>query len=212
VAIVGATGGGKTTLLKLLTRLYDVQSGSISLDGVDVRDYSLGDLRSRIGIVPQDVFLFGGDVLHNVRLGHPEISEQEARAAANRLHLDQLVARFPLGYREPVRERGANLSSGERQLVAFARVLAVAPAVLALDEATSQVDSQTEHLLQTALHELTADRTSLIIAHRLSTIRDVDRILVIDHGEVVEEGTHEQLLRAQGTYRRLHDLQFESDE
>ncbi len=212
VAIVGATGGGKTTLLKLLTRLYDVQSGSISLDGIDVRDYSLGDLRSRIGIVPQDVFLFGGDVLHNVRLGHPEISEQEARAAADRLHLDQLVARFPLGYREPVRERGANLSSGERQLVAFARVLAVAPAVLALDEATSQVDSQTEHLLQTALHELTADRTALIIAHRLSTIRNVDRILVIDHGEVVEEGTHEELLRAQGTYRRLHDLQFEPDE
>ncbi|MDP6409676.1 MAG: ABC transporter ATP-binding protein [Planctomycetota bacterium] len=211
VAIVGATGGGKTTLLKLLTRLYDVGEGSITLDGVDVRDYALSELRSRIGIVPQDVFLFGGDVLHNVRLGHPEISEAEARAAADRLHLDQVVARFPLGYHEPVRERGANLSSGERQLIAFARVLAVAPAVLALDEATSQVDTRTEHLLQDALHDLTRERTSLIIAHRLSTIRDVDRILVIANGRLIEQGTHEELLRAGGAYRRLNELQFVSD-
>jgi len=212
VAIVGATGGGKSTLLKLLTRLYDVQSGSIELDGVDIRRYALKDLRSRVGIVPQDVFLFGGDVLANIRLGHPEITDTEARAAADRLHLDQVVARFPRGYREPVRERGANLSSGERQLVAFARVLAVAPRVLALDEATSNVDTRTEHLLQGAVHELMRGRTALIIAHRLSTIRDVERILVVHKGRLVEEGTHDELLARRGVYRRLYELQYQDQE
>jgi ATP-binding cassette subfamily B protein len=212
VAVVGATGAGKTTILKLLTRLYDIQQGAIELDGVDIREYGLADLRRRVGIVPQDVFLFGGDILDNIRLGHPEISDQEAARAADDLHLDQIVARFPLGYREPVRERGGNLSSGERQLIAFARVLAVAPSVLALDEATSSVDSHTEHLLQEAVHVLMEGRTSLIIAHRLSTIRDVDRILVMHKGELVEEGTHEELLERRGVYWRLYQLQYQDEE
>ncbi len=208
VAVVGATGSGKTTLLKLLTRLYDPQGGAIELDGRPLGTYALTELRRRVGIVPQDVFLFGGDVLENVRLGHPEVSDDEALAAARRLGLDAVVGRFPRGFREPVRERGGNLSSGERQLIAFARVLAVAPPVLALDEATSNVDTETEALLQRAVHELTLGRTALVIAHRLSTIRDVDRILVLDRGRVVEEGTHEDLLARRGAYWKLVQLQF----
>jgi ATP-binding cassette subfamily B protein len=209
-ANVGATGAGKTTILKLLTRLYDLNGGAIELDGVDVREYALSDLRRRVGIVPQDVFLFGGTLLENVRLGHPEIDDEEAARAADRLHLNRVVARFPLGYREPVRERGANLSAGERQLFAFARVLAVAPPVLVLDEATSNVDAETEHLLHEAVHELIQGRTSLVIAHRLSTIHDVDRILVLHKGELVEDGTHEQLLARRGVYWRLYRLQYQA--
>lgn len=211
-AVVGATGAGKTTLLNLLTRLYDVDGGAVLLDGVDVREYALDDLRGHVGVVPQDVFLFEGDVLENVRLGHPEISDEAALAAARELGLDEVVARFPGGYREPVRERGVNLSSGEKQLVAFARVLAVAPEVLVLDEATSNVDTHTEALLQAAVHRIMEGRTSLIIAHRLSTIRDVDRILVMHKGELVEEGTHEELLERRGRYWRLYELQYREQE
>lgn len=208
VAILGATGAGKTTILKLLTRLYDIQGGTIELDGVDLREYALKDLRGRVGIVPQDVFLFAGDLIENIRLGHPEVSVEQAVAAADRLHLDEIVKRFPGGYNELVRERGANLSAGERQLVAFARVLAVEPRVLALDEATSNVDTQLEHLLQDAVGTLMRGRTSLVIAHRLSTVRDVDRILVLHKGKLMEQGGHEELLAARGFYWRLHSMQF----
>lgn len=208
VAFVGATGAGKTTILKLLTRLYDVNSGSIELDGVDIRQYALDDLRRRVGIVPQDVFLFAGDLLDNIRLGHPEIDLETARRAADELHLDRVTERLPGGYHEPVRERGSNLSTGERQLIAIARVLAVAPRVLALDEATANVDSEMEHLLQEAVARVMQDRTSLIIAHRLSTIRDVDRILVMHKGRLVEEGNHDELIAKGGFYWRLHRLQY----
>ncbi len=158
VAIVGATGAGKTTILSILTRLYDIQSGSIRIDGVDVREMARADLRRQVGVVAQDVFLFRGSILDNVRLGHPEVSATDAIAAANELHLEEVVARFPGGYREPVAERGRNLSAGEQQLIAFARMLVVAPKVLALDEATSNVDSHTEQLLQDAVHRLMAGR------------------------------------------------------
>lgn len=207
VALVGATGAGKSTVLKLLTRLYDISAGRITLDGVDIRDFELQTLRQRVGMVPQDVFLFEGTILDNIRLGKPEVSEGDAIAAATRLHLDKLVERFPGGWHEPVRERGRNLSAGEKQLISFARVLAAAPEVLVLDEATSNVDSHTEHLLQEAVHEVMQGRTSIAIAHRLSTVRDVDRILVFQKGRVVEQGTHDDLMAAQGTYTRLVRLQ-----
>jgi len=212
VAIVGATGAGKTTILKLLTRMYDIQQGRILLDGVDIRDYALADLRKRVGIVPQDVFLFEGDILTNIHLGKSDVTEEEAMNAANRLHLDEFVTRFPNGYREPVRERGKNLSAGEKQLIAFARVLAFAPPVIVLDEATSNVDSHTEEVLQEAVHTLMGGRTSFVIAHRLSTIRDVDRILVMHKGELVEDGSHEELIAKRGVYWRLYQLQYKDQE
>lgn len=209
VAIVGATGAGKTTILSLLSRLYDVQGGRILLDGVDIRELSTADLRTHVGMVPQDSFLFEGDILDNVRRGRLGATDAEARAVAGELHLDEVVARFPHGYHEPVRERGVNLSAGERQLVAFARVMLASPEVLVLDEATSSVDSHTEHLLQEATHRLTEGRTSLVIAHRLSTVREADRIVVLQRGEVIEQGSHDELMAAGGRYRQLYELQFD---
>ena len=212
IAIVGATGSGKSTLLNLLTRLYEPQEGQILVDGVDITQAPRTDLRRRIGVVPQDVFLFQGNILDNIRLGHPNISDAEAIRAADKLHLDEIVARFPGGYFEPLAERGKNLSSGEKQLIAFARMLVVAPRILALDEATSNVDSHTEQLLQEAVQRLMVDRTSIIIAHRLSTIRDVDRILVLHEGELVESGNHDDLLAARGVYWRLDQMQHQDAE
>lgn len=202
VAVVGATGSGKSTLLKLLSRLYDVTEGTIELDGVELRDYKLSALRARIGVVLQDVILFEGSLVDNLKLGR-EVSDDEAIAAGERLSLGELVERFPRGWFEPVAERGKNFSSGERQLIAFARVLAASNDVVVLDEATSNVDTETEERLGEALDEVLEGRTALVIAHRLSTIQNCDRIVVLHEGRVAEQGSPAELAAAGGRYAEL---------
>lgn len=208
VAIVGHTGAGKTTLINLLMRFYDVQRGRILLDGVPIRNVRLLDLRERVGLVLQDVFLFSQDVAYNVRLGSPDITEKQITAAAERIGAADFIARLPDGYNQTLGERGSTLSVGERQLVSFARALAFDPQILVLDEATSSVDSEIEEKIEHATDQLLAGRTSLVIAHRLSTIQNADRIIVLHRGEVEEEGTHLELLAEGGLYARLHELQF----
>jgi ATP-binding cassette subfamily B multidrug efflux pump len=212
VAIVGPTGSGKTTILKLLARLYEQQQGTIRVDGVDTREIRRADLRRYIAFVLQDVFLFSGDLSVNIGLGRDDISREEIEAAARTVHVDRVVDRLPERYSQQVRERGVNFSAGERQLLSFARALAQRPEILLLDEATANVDTETEALVQDALHRLMQGKTSIVIAHRLSTIRDVDRILVLHHGELREEGTHDELLARRGLYWRLYQLQYASQE
>ncbi len=208
IAIVGPTGSGKTTIIKLLNRSYDVTSGRILVDGVDVRDWDLGALRREIGYVQQDVFLFAGDVMENIRLSRTELSEPEVRDALRRAQALRFVERLPGGLAEEIRERGANLSAGQRQLLSFARALAYNPRILVMDEATSSVDSETERLIQLALNELLAERTAVVIAHRLSTIERADRIMVLGGGMLRESGTHDELLAQRGLYYRLFELQY----
>ncbi|HET7275563.1 MAG TPA: ATP-binding cassette domain-containing protein, partial [Longimicrobiaceae bacterium] len=208
MAIVGATGGGKSTIINLLMRFYDPQRGEILFDGVPIKRVPVAELRGRIGLVLQDVFLFSQDVWFNIRLGRAEISEDQVLAAAKRVGADHFVRKLPGGYDQPLGERGASLSVGERQLVSFARALAFEPLVLVLDEATSSVDAELEVAIEHALGELMLGRTSLVIAHRLSTVQNADRILVLHHGEIREQGTHTQLLQLGGLYARLHELQF----
>lgn len=208
VAIVGATGAGKSTIISLLMRFYDATRGEILFDGVPVRAVPLAELRGRISLVLQDVFLFSEDVASNIRLGNDEISDERVRQAARRVGAQRFIQRLPGGYAQPLGERGTSLSVGERQLVSFARALAFDPLVLVLDEATSSVDSELEAQIEEALHELMRGRTSLVIAHRLSTVQSADQILVLHHGEVRERGTHPELLRRGGLYARLHELQF----
>ncbi len=212
VAIVGATGGGKTTLIKLLTRLYDVDGGGILVDGKDIRSLDKRELRKNIGMVLQDVFLFSGDIDYNIRVGNDSISPEMVEEAARKANVDAFIDRFPDRYKERVRERGKNLSGGEKQLISFARVLAYKPKILVLDEATSSVDTNTERLIQQAVHELMEGRTSIVIAHRLSTIKDVNRILVMHKGRIVEEGTHAELVAKQGVYYKLYLLQYKGQE
>ena len=211
VAIVGATGSGKTTLIKLLIRLYDPGSGVLRLDGRDIRSLPLPYLRRQIGVVQQDHFLFTGTIAANIGLGRPDLPRERIEEAARLAHADRFVRRLRKSFDEEVRERGGNLSVGQKQLLSFARALAYDPAVLVLDEATSSVDTETEMLIQDALRTLLRGRTSIVIAHRLSTIVGADRILVMHHGRIVEEGTHRALLEERGIYHRLYQLQFGRD-
>jgi ABC-type multidrug transport system fused ATPase/permease subunit len=208
VAVVGHTGAGKTTLASLLLRFYDVTQGAVKVDGVDVREWDLAALRSSIAMVLQDVFLFSGTVAHNIRLGQPGIDDERLRRAAREVHAAPFIERLPGGYEALVRERGAGLSVGQKQLIAFARALAFDPRILILDEATASVDTETEQAIQRALDRLLADRTSLVIAHRLSTIQRASRILVLHNGELREQGTHQELLTRRGIYYKLYQLQY----
>jgi ATP-binding cassette subfamily B protein len=213
VAIVGATGAGKTSLISILSRFYDIQSGQILLDGVDIRDLRRADVRRHIGSVLQDAVLFSGTITSNIRLHNTDITDEQVRRAAVFVNADKFIQRLADGYDHVVRERGSNFSAGERQLISFARAIAFDPEVLlVLDEATSSVDTETEALIQDALERLLEGRTSIIIAHRLFTIRHVDRILVLHKGRLVEEGTHDELLARQGYYHRLYQLQYQEQE
>ena len=209
LAIVGLTGAGKSTIINLLLRFYDPVKGAVKIDGRDLRDYELKSLRRRMGLVLQEVFLFAGTVEDNIRLGERSIGRTRVEESARAVNADRFIARLPKGYDTDVLERGAALSTGERQLLSFARALAFDPRILVLDEATSSVDGQTERLIQEGLLRLMKGRTSLVIAHRLSTIRHADRILVLHRGKAREEGTHEELLKRDGMYRRLYRLQFD---
>jgi ATP-binding cassette subfamily B multidrug efflux pump len=208
VALVGHTGAGKTTVTSLLLRFYEPQRGEILINGVDIRRYSLESLRRLFAIVQQDIFLFTGTIGDNISLGDPEITPDEIRTAAARVQADRFIMRIPEGYAAQVRERGAGLSVGEKQLLSFARALAFDPPVLILDEATSSIDTETELLIQEAIQTLLEGRTSIVIAHRLSTIRSADTILVFHHGEIRERGTHEELMGLGGLYRKLYEIQY----
>ena len=207
VALVGHTGAGKSTIINLLLRFYDPQRGRITLDGIDLRELPTSIVREQIGLVQQDLFLFAGDILHNLTLDAP-IAPEAARAAASRVGADRFIGRLPSGYSHQLGERGRSLSVGERQLLSFARALALDPRILVLDEATSSVDTETESQIQQALAELMAGRTSLVVAHRLSTILHADEILMLHHGEIIERGTHARLLARHGAYERLYLLQL----
>ena len=212
VAIVGHTGSGKTSIINLLCRFYEVSKGQILIDGIDLREMELQDLRRAINIVQQNIFLFSGTIEKNINLDDPEISKEDAIAAAKEVHLDRYVQRMPDGYATEIREGGAGLSVGQKQLVAFARALASDPDILILDEATSSVDTETELLIQDALARLMANRTSIAIAHRLSTIQNADKIIVMQRGEIREMGTHNELLQQRGIYYRLYQLQYKGQE
>jgi ATP-binding cassette subfamily B protein len=210
VAVVGGTGAGKTTLARLLTRTYDVQRGAVLVEGVDVREWDLTALRQHVGLVLQDVVLFAGTVAENLALGR-DLPRSTIESMARRAHADAFIRPLAGGYDAALLERGANLSHGQRQLLSVARALLYNPPVLVLDEATSSVDPETEHLLQDAVDQLLTGRTSMVIAHRLSTIQRADRVVVLQHGRIVDEGPHVDLIRRDGLYRTLWELQFGSD-
>lgn len=210
VAIVGATGAGKSTIISLITRLYDINSGKILLDGIDIRDYELYNLRSHIGVVLQDVFLFHGSIFENLTLGDESITLEQIKKAAKEIEVDEFIEQLPGGYDYVVSERGSSISLGQRQLLSFLRAYLSDPKILILDEATSSIDHESEKLIQRATEKITKNRTSILIAHRLSTIEKADKIIVMDHGLIVEEGTHQELLAKNGYYSLLYKAQVVS--
>jgi ATP-binding cassette subfamily B protein len=212
VAVVGPTGSGKTTLINLLLRFYEIQKGRILLDGVNIHDLPLDELRKSIGLVLQDVFLFSGSVYRNITLGNEVISDQMVHDSAQQIGADSFIERLSDGYNHDVKERGAGLSHGQRQLLSFARAVAYNPAVLVLDEATSSIDTESEELIQNALDKMFDGRSSIVIAHRLSTIQNADQILVVHKGVLREKGNHQELLNMNGLYRRLYELQYKEQE
>ncbi len=211
LALVGATGAGKSSTINILNRFYEINKGSVKVDGIDIRDYELNYLRSQIATVLQDVFLFSDSIANNINLNNPEITREELIAAAKEVGAHEFIERLPGGYDYDVMERGSTLSAGQAQLLSFIRALVYNPKILVLDEATSSVDTETEVLIQNAINKLMRGRTSIVIAHRLSTIQNADKIIVLDHGEIKEMGYHQELLRLNGHYKLLYDLQFNSE-
>jgi ATP-binding cassette subfamily B multidrug efflux pump len=211
-ALVGHTGAGKTSLTRLLGRFYEINRGEILIDGIDIRQWDLDNLRHHMAVVPQDVFLFSGTVLENIRLGNPQIPQEVVREAAELVNAQQFIQKMPGGYDAKIRERGSNLSQGQKQLLALARAIVFNPSILILDEATSNIDSESEYLIQQALRVVLENRTAIVIAHRLSTIQYMDQIVVLHHGRIREIGDHQELLRQRGLYYRLYQLQYKDQE
>ena len=212
MAIVGHTGSGKTSIISLLNRLYHIQKGEIKIDGANIESYDLFYLRTKVAVVLQDVFLFSGSVYENVTLRNNGIKKEQVVEAAKMIGIHDFIMQLPGGYDYNVMERGATLSLGQRQLLSFVRAILYNPSILILDEATSSVDTETEHLIQQAIEKLIAGRTSIVIAHRLSTIRKADKIIVLDKGEIKETGSHDELITKQGYYQQLYKMQFEKEE
>jgi ABC-type multidrug transport system fused ATPase/permease subunit len=213
VAIVGATGAGKSTIINLLNRFYEIKDGVIEVDGIDIKNVTLASLRQQIAVVLQDVFLFADTIMNNITLDNPAVTEAEVIQAAKDIGIHDFISSLPGGYYYNVKERGVMLSSGQRQLISFLRAYVTNPSILVLDEATSSVDAYSEQLIQTATDKITKGRTSIIIAHRLATIKKADKIIVMDSGNIVEQGTHEELLKKEnGYYRNLYEVQFLKEE
>jgi ATP-binding cassette subfamily B protein len=212
IALVGATGSGKTTLIHLLMRFYDVERGQIRIDGIDLKQLDQYQLRRQLAIVPQDVFLFSGTILDNIRLGRDDISENDVIRAAQAIGANRFIEQLPGQYHEPVQERGSTLSTGQRQLIALARAFVIDPKILILDEATSSIDTESERIIQQAIVTLMTNRTSIVIAHRLSTIRHIQKVIVLHKGKIREQGSHQELLTLGGVYSRLYKLQYEGQE
>jgi ATP-binding cassette subfamily B protein len=211
LALVGATGAGKSSTINILNRFYEIGRGSVKIDGIDLKEYEIGYLRSQIATVLQDVFLFSSSIASNITLNNDRITRDKLIKAATDVGAHEFIERLPGGYDYLVMERGATLSAGQAQLISFIRALVYDPKILVLDEATSSVDTETEHLIQSAIYKLMQGRTSIVIAHRLSTIQKADKIIVLDHGEIKEVGSHQELLKLDGYYKRLYDLQFSSE-
>ncbi len=211
IAIVGSTGAGKSTIINLISRFYEIDSGEIAVDGIPVQEYELASLRDQVAVVLQDVFLFSDTILNNITLKNENISLEQVQEAAKQIGIHDFIESLPNGYNYNVKERGAMLSSGQRQLIAFLRAYVSTPSILILDEATSSVDTESEQMIQYATDKITKNRTSIVIAHRLATIKKADKILVMDKGHIVEQGSHKELLKKEGYYRNLYEKQFSAE-